>query len=382
MAKKTGYDQPGLRDYQEGLSAACRSLPALCGAVGPDAFLRARAVKMFHDAWLAEHPGGDVVTIRGTGEARPARIADVTREFVGGSLFSRDKLVVVRAADRIFFPGSQTEDDGGRDSDGAKSGGADKAFLERLDAPPSGSWLILDFTSLPKNRTMGKRLAEKLVAIPCPQPNARDIPLFLRERANEQKRGLTPEAAELLLRAYGTELGVLAAEVEKLALFAPDGRDIDAAMVKEFLTGTVEYDIFAFTNAIEARNAREALYYVRRITSQGARGQKGKREDGEKTSHMVMVIVSGTIGLMLRAKIAAARGISSDEFAREDKQSPWRGRMLYEAAARYSLPELRRFAAYMADMVRRSHDTGGNVQLALETAAVVLTRQSVACNNM
>lgn len=373
MARKFEQDQPSLREHENLLKSACGELPALSAAVGADSWLRSRAVRAFREAWLGAHPDGDIVTLRGVGEARQVRLPDLIREFSGGSLFSRDKLVIVRQAEKILFPGSGGVDAGEAEAASGKPGNWEKAFLERVDNPPSGAWLFLECASLPRNRTLGKRLSAAVRTIPCPQPNAREIPVFLREWAQGLGRGLGDEAADLLLRAYGTDLGQLTAEIGKLALFAPEGRDVDADMVREFLTGSIEYDIFAFTNAVEARDSHTAVMYSRRITGQGARDQKGKREDGEKTAHKVMVILAGTMGQMLRARVTMAKGGTPDEFAREEKLSPWRAGRLFESAGRFSLRELRRMVSFMADQVRRTHDTGGDVQLSLETAAVVLT---------
>lgn len=379
MARKVEREQTTLRDHETLVLRAAAELPPVCAAVGQDDYLRSRALAAFRRAWLAAHPAGDVVAIRGAGEAKPARLPDVTREFAGGSLFTKDKLVTVRQADRVLFPGAGAASesratDAGDEKSAAKPGNWEKNFLERIDSPPAGAWLFLELPSLPKNRTLGKRLAAAAFTIPCPKATAREIPAFLRARAREGGFGLDDAAADLLLRAHGTELGVLAAEIDKLGLFAPEGSDIDRAMVKEFLTGSVEYDIFAFTNAVESRDAGAAAYYSRRITSQGARDQRGKREDGEKTSHKALAMLASSVTLMLRAKVSAARRESADDFARAESLSPWRGARIFESAGQYSLRELRRMAAFMADQVRRTHDTGGDAQLALETTATVLTR--------
>lgn len=371
MARKK--EQPTLAQHEDALRQAEEELPPLCAAVGADAFLRARAAQVFRNAWLARHPEGDTVTLRGVGEATPVRIPDITREFSGGSLFSQDKLVIVRQADRVLFPSAAG---GGADAapvTQAKPGQWEKTFLDRIDNPPADAWLFLECASLPGNRVLGKHLAGSLFVIPCPQPTARELPGFLREQARAQGRGLKDEAADLLVRAHGADVGLLMAEVEKLSLFAPEGASIDADMVRQFLTGRIEYEIFAFTNAVEARHAQEAVLYSRRITGQGARDQKGKREDGEKTAHKVLVILAGTIGQLLRAKVAMACGLGPDEFARDEKLSTWRADRLFESARRFAMPELRRMTAYMADQVRRAHDTGGNVQLAVEQIAVMLT---------
>lgn len=372
MAVRKGRDQAGIRDHQEALASARANLPPLVTISGENEFLRSRAVADVRDAWLERYPGGDIILIRGSGEARPATLPDVTRELSGGSLFAKEKLVIVRQGERIFFPQS-TQAAEQSEAPAGKGGDREKAFVERLEKPGQRIWLVAETAQLPKNRTLGKRMAEHCFAVPCPNPTGRDIPLFLQARGRELGHGIDDAAVDLLMRAHGADLGQLSAEMDKLALFAGEGADIDADMVGKFLTGTMEFDIFGFTNAVEARNAKDALFYARRITMQGARDQKGKKEDGEKSAHRIMAMLAGTVQSLLRARVALARGIDAGDFAAREKLSPWRAERLCQASRNFSLRELRGMAAFAADQVRRSHDTGGDVQLALELMAVKFT---------
>ena len=372
MALRKGKDQAGMRDHQEALASARADLPPLIAVSGENEFLRARAVADIRDAWLARYPDGDIALLRGSGEARQANLPDITRELSGGSLFAKEKLVIVRQAERILFPQSSQAAESGETPAG-KGGDREKAFIERLEKPGQLIWLVTETAQLPKNRTLGKRMAEHCLVVPCPTPTQRDIPVFLQARGRELGHGIDDAAVDLLMRAHGADLGLLSAEMDKLALFAGEGTDIDADMVGKFLTGTIEFDIFGFTNAVEARNAREALFYARRITMQGARDQKGKKEDGEKSAHRIMAMLAGTVQSLLRARVSLARGVDAGDFAAREKLSPWRAERLCQASRNFSLRELRVMAAFAADQVRRSHDTGGDVQLALELMAVKFT---------
>ncbi len=369
-----GAAQPTLNDHRRALEQAAADLPPLAIVFGECEFLRSSAIVRLRDAWLQKYPAGDISFIRAAGEGRIVTVSDITRELSGGSLFAKDKLVVVRQADRLLFPTSGKAAEEADAGDASGRGDREKAFVACLEKPAARTWLAIESPSLPRNRVLGKKVAETCFPIPCPQPNAREIPAWLLERAAGLGKRLDDEAIDLLHRAHGQDLGVLAGELEKLALFAGDGPDIDAAMVGEFLTGTIEFDIFGFTNAVEARNARQAVFYARRIAMQGTRDQRGKREDGEKSAHKVLAMVAGTVQGLLKARVALAAGMKSGDFASAEKLAPWRAGKLLEAAGRFELPELRRNAAYTADQMRRAHDTGGDALLSLELLAVKLTR--------
>lgn len=373
MAARKGA-QITLREHRDALAAACGSLARLVVVTGENEYLRARAAEEFRAAWFGRHPDGDAVLLRGTGEAKPVALPDITRELSGGSLFAKEKLVVVRQGERILFPSAGREE--AEPAEGGVKNDREKSFLEqteKLERADGTIWLLLETATLPKNRTLGKRLAERARVIPCPHPAPRDIPVFLQSRARDAERGIDNAAIDLLQKAHGTDLGLLASEMDKLILFAGDGADIDAGMVEKFLTGTIEFDIFGFTNAIEARDAEQAVLYARRITMQGARDQKGKREDGEKSAHRIMAMLAGTVQGLLRARVALARGLDADEFASGEKLAPWRAERVLAASRKFSLRELRQMAAFAADQIRRSHDTGGDVSLGLELMAVRFT---------
>lgn len=371
--KKIGKEQATVREHQEALAAAKERLPACVVVTGECEFLRSRAVADFRDAWLTRYSGGDVVTLRAAGEARPASLVDIVGELSGGSLFAREKLVVVRQSERILFPqggAAAKERDDARERPAAER---EKGFLEKLENPVARMWLLIESAQLPKNRTLGKRMAELCVVVPCPQPTPRDVPAWLSARAKELDKRIDHAAMDLLARAHGTDLGVLTAELDKLALYAGDKRDIDAGMASEFLTGSIEFDIFRFTNAVEARDADQALRFARRIATQGTRDQRGKREGAESSSHKVLSMLAGTVQGLLRARVASAMGLDAAAFAANEKLSPWRAGKLQEAAGAFSLRELRLMARYASDQIRRTHDTGGDPLLALELMAVRFT---------
>ncbi len=361
MAKQ---DTPSLRDYQRALDQALASVPHLVAVYGECEFLRHKAIVRLRDAWLQANPSGDVVQLRGAGDTRSS-LNDITSEMSGGSLFATDKLVLVRQAEKILFP---TSADTG-DASGAR-GEREKALLDFVERPAAHIWLLLETATLPKNRTLGKKLAAACYAIPCPNPSQRDIPLWLAAQAKGLGKRLDAEAADMLQSAYGTDLGLLSGEVEKLALYSGDNPTIDAAMAGQFLTGTIEFDIFSFTNALEARNLPGAMHFARRIVIQGARDQKGKKEGGERSAHRIMALVAGTVQNLLKARVALASGSDAGSFASAEKLSPWRAEKLLDAAGRFGLPELRRLASLTADQLRRAHDTGGDVLLSLELLAV------------
>ncbi|MDR0362781.1 MAG: hypothetical protein LBJ46_08890 [Planctomycetota bacterium] len=364
-----GKDGQGLRRHLDSLGDALAALPPVVVFFGDGDYLRAAAVGRFRGAWSAAHPGGDAVTLSpDPGLAKPLGYPDLMAELGGRSLFAREKLVVLRRAERLLFPAAGRRDGAAADETGGAPG-REKGFLDYLESPSGASWLAIESASLPKNRTVGRRLAGKAALVPCPALNQRDAGDWLRGRAGELGKRLEPAAAELLLQAHGIALGTLAAELDKLALFVDDREAIGAGEVREFLTGRIEFEIFGLTNAVEDRDLREALLYARRVAVEGSRDQKGKKDDGERSAHRALAMLGGAALGILRARAAMAEGASAADLAAAAGVSPWRAERLMAAARKYPFPEIRALADFVAGELRASHDTGGDARLSLERTA-------------
>lgn len=370
MAKKFGgRAEASLAEYRSSLGRACDELPGIVVVHGDNEFLRLEAVRELQRAWLEKHAGGDVVVLRGAGETKPLGYGDLTAELSGNSLFARDKLVVVRQAERLLFPAATA----GGDAEGGGSRQArEKRFVEFMENLSGSMTLLFECAQFPKNRTMAKALSAVAPLLPCPPLHPGETAAWLRGRAESLGKRLDPEAAELLMTAHGGDLGALASELDKLSLFVADAGDIDAAAVGEFMTGSVEFDIFGLTNAVEARNPASALSFARKIAVLGSRDQKGKKDDGERSAHRALSLLAGTAQNLLRAGAAGHEGMSAAAFAAADKLSPWRAERLLASARKFTLRELRFMAGLAADGVKRAHDTGGDAKFLLEWLAVRL----------
>ncbi|MDR1613009.1 MAG: DNA polymerase III subunit delta [Planctomycetota bacterium] len=366
-------NRPGIRQYQTALAEALDSEPPVVVLYGESEFLRVEGVRRIRDAWRARHHGGEVVTLAADpGLAKPLGFSGLMAELGGKSLFAREKLVELRRGEKLFFPTAGKRDDAPEDAPGS-SPGKEKGFLEYLASPSGSNRLVVESATLPQNRVIGKRLTEAARLVPCPAVSPREAGDWLRERAAAGGRRMDPEAVELLVRAHGTALGSLASELDKLELYVGDAGSIGVRDVGEFLTGTVEFDIFGLTNAVEARNLREALSFARRIAVEGSRDQKGKKDDGEHSAQRALAMLGSAALGVLRAKTVLAGGGDARALADAAGVSPWRAERLLAAARNFQLPEIRGLVDLVAGEIKKAHATGGDAPLSLETAAARLT---------
>jgi len=93
----------------------------------------------------------------------------------------------------------------------------------------------------------------------------KDLPLWVKEQAKQKKVRLTDTAVEYLLTMVGTDLGMLSAEIEKLACFISD-RVIDVADLRSVIYSGVEYTAFDLLDAIKRKDAREVFRVFENVT--------------------------------------------------------------------------------------------------------------------
>jgi DNA polymerase-3 subunit delta len=147
-------------------------------------------------------------------------------------------------------------------------------LLGLAKGPPPGLALIL-LASLPKGSTAKfyrelKRLACS-VEFPGIAPN--DVPGWLVEwTATRHERTMTEDAARALGSSVGTDLGVLAQEVEKLVSVVEEGAPIDLKAVQDAGTHVPQEDRWVWMDRVGQRDLGGALNGLEALFSQGESG--------------------------------------------------------------------------------------------------------------
>ena len=395
VTKKTN---PTFRDHEAAIAGACQNLPPIAVAAGENDYLRHMAITRLTDAIETRHPDIDRLVLR-AGYADAGAPPDwplLLSELQGRSIFSQRKLVILRDANRLFFPGRSAAaeaDDappGASASESSDSAAPDREvekFYRLLTQWPSEVWFIADCSSLQQHRILGKKLAANAFIIPCPAlTQERQIAEWLERHARSlaagQGRHLTPGAAHWLAQAHGGNLWNLSHELEKIDLYllsqggraGPESQPaaITEETVAHFFGGTIEYGNYALTNALEARDANEAIHGCAILSRQGIRDRNGKPRDASASaSEMLFRLPYILLGLLAGAMAHATRG-GTDAVAAWTKTTPYRAQKMLQGGRLYGIPHLRRCLALLAEETRAAHDTGGDPRLALERVVMAL----------
>ncbi len=368
MAQKKWYTY---NDYQHTLAGVLEKTPPVVVVEGEEDYLRQCAIEKIKKSLLGIYPEAAVVEFYGPSVQGEGRFdfAELLTELTSASLFAAEKIVIFKNAQRTLF-GSGMVDSGGR-----KGRSPLEQLAEYIANPEKSNYLIFETEKINRQRIIGKSLAKQII-IPCPVLSRQgDVMSWIRAEVRNHNKDLEGSAAEVLYRAHGSDLGVLASEIEKLTLYAKDQRAITVADVEMFLSGTVEFSIFELTNALERRDLSKALRFVRLICEQGSRDQSGKRQDGFSSAHQSLALISSMLENLLYARALLSRQFSVAEITSELGLYPKRAANIIAAAECFTLQELEYALEVMVREMKSSHDTGADPKLSLERIAVAICQK-------
>ncbi|MEJ2314825.1 MAG: DNA polymerase III subunit delta [Nitrospirota bacterium] len=138
----------------------------------------------------------------------------------------------------------------------------DLEALARYLAEPSPD-SVLVMTSSGKLKKSLKEGLKGAKAIPM-DIRERELPAWLKQRAAARGLTLTPQAVEYLMGTVGPEAGLLASEVEKLAMSGKER--LDAQDIKDIVKGSGGHDVFDLIDALKARDADRVFRIYRALS--------------------------------------------------------------------------------------------------------------------
>lgn len=130
------------------------------------------------------------------------------------------------------------------------------------------------------------------------------------ELAEARRRRIARDAVDALLEATGGDRHRIQSEVEKLALAAPEGAPITAALVQELVSGS-DGAAFALTDALARRDVGAAFVALdQRLVAQHPL--------------QVLAMVTTIVRTWARIKGLAEQGLRPDAIAKETKAHPFK----------------------------------------------------------
>jgi DNA polymerase III subunit delta len=155
--------------------------------------------------------------------------------------------------------------------------------LEKYIANPLDSTILVlchKHKAFNTSTKFGKLLQEKGIVFDSKKLYDNQVPDWIHDYLKHHKLKITPGAADLMAEYLGTDLSLIAHELDKLALHLPAGTEITASHVEEYVGISREYNIFELQKALSNKD----LPKIARITHNFV--------ENPKRNPLIMVIAS------------------------------------------------------------------------------------------
>jgi DNA polymerase III subunit delta len=189
-------------------------------------------------------------------------------------MMSDRRVVVVLRGERLLKPkrrGRAAEEEAA--DEGAEEPASDlDALGQYAQSPVPSTTLVIVASDIDKSRRASKAILKHAVVVECwglkTERNSRSVDLrqaarmaeqLVRKAVAESGQQIEPAAARLVAERAGADIVRLRGDVERLLLYAAGKPKIAVADVQEVVGAETAQDDWAVTNAIQNRNAGEAL---------------------------------------------------------------------------------------------------------------------------
>lgn len=201
-------------------TANSQKVAPLYAMYGDDAFLKREAVGLAVRLALGVDPDETAIVHFPGDQTALSAVLDEVRTL---PFLSKYRVAIVEEADKFVT--------------------AHRAELEHYAAHPSETGILILIVKLWSNATkLAKIVAKTGMAIECKSPREAELASWLVAQAKAKHQAkLLPDAAQLLVELIGPEVGILASEIEKLAVFVGKKAEIHREDVSRMVgAGRVE----------------------------------------------------------------------------------------------------------------------------------------------
>jgi DNA polymerase-3 subunit delta len=272
-----------MRAFEWLRDTSLQPLKAVYVIFGDDVYLRREAVHGITGLALGEQAEEMAVS---RFEGKTSSLADVLDELRTLSFFARRRVVVVEEADPFVTKY--------------------RAELETyVQSPAAGGVLVLMVKSFPSNTRLAKLVDAGGLALDCGNPGEKDlVPWLIQLAATKHGVELNAAAARLLVELVGAEVGILAAEIEKLSVYVASTGRIEQEHVSRMVeAGRIE-TVWKVLDAATVGKGAEATRHLDELLAAG-----------EPPVRMLAAMASSLIKLHHAGRLRVAR-LSLEEACR------------------------------------------------------------------
>jgi DNA polymerase-3 subunit delta len=172
--------------------------------------------------------------------------------------------------------------------------------------PPSTRLLFIESGALPRSHPLLAYAKDNPAGYvrEFQAPSDAQLNVWVVKRAKDKGVSIARDAAGVLVTFVGSNLRLLDQELEKLAGYAGYARPITAQDVRTLVSAAHDDDIFAFVDALGARNKARAIQNLHELL------------DGGSNELYLLTMIARQFRLILAAKDCQMRGLKPAEIQR------------------------------------------------------------------
>lgn len=215
--------------------------------------------------------------------------------------------------------------------------------LSRLEAymnePAPYSILVftVPYEKLDERKKITKMLKRNAAVVEAKKLSERELKGWIKDRATAHGIEIDADAVELILALAGTNLFMLANEVDKLALYACETKKIDVTIVEKLVAKSLEQNIFSLIDKVVERKLDEAFSIYYALLKQNEEPIK------------ILAFLSGQFRLIYQVKELARRGYGQQQIAGSLKIHPFRIKLAAKQASQFTDEELKNIMRQLAE---------------------------------
>lgn len=225
------------------------------------------------------------------------------------------------------------------------SGKPDKSFVKELAdflprLPETTRLVFMESSALPANHRLVK-LAEELETGFVKQfdlPEGGALDRWVKQQVEERNGRISSHAAHVLASNVGSDLGILANEIEKLVLYKGPEETIEVQDVGLLSPYAAEASIFDLVDALGNRNSKQAAILLQK-----------KMQEGADPFYLFTMFVR-QVRLLIQVKELADNGQRPPAISQTLKMAGFVANKLYQQAQQFSLPQLEQIYHHLLEI--------------------------------
>lgn len=210
------------------------------------------------------------------------------------------------------------------------------------------------YEKLDERKKITKIMKEKSILLHAQTPQENDLGTWIRSEVNRFEKSINDDAVDKLVEMVGANMLQLQIEVEKIALYLGEEKQITVNSVEELVAKTLEHDAFKMLNAYLSNNVAVALQIYHDLLRQ------------KEEPIMLVGLLASNIRTMNNVYYLQKKGYHPNQISKQLKVHPYRVKLMLETRDRPSEERLLKALKNLSEIDLKLKSVSGNRERYLE----------------